>query len=148
MEIGRSLQPCMLYEINKSRDLKKRIGNHIWKKVFESTIMTEKRISWYMHIIFLTKILGIFAVSLNPIIIENWIKKNACKVPNNLLKSNCEFEGLVKFKMILLSICLKYFEIISQVPKDWKIKIKQFLIWWYSIWSLLSIGMFTFLSPK
>ena len=35
--------------------------------------------------------------------------------------------------MILLSICLKYFQIISQVPKDWKIKIKQFLIGWYSI---------------
>ena len=34
----------MVYEINKSRDLKKRKGNHIWKKVFESMIMTEKRI--------------------------------------------------------------------------------------------------------
>ena len=86
-----------------------------------------------MHTIFLTKILGIFAVSLNPIIIQNLIKKNASKVPNYLLKSNCEFEGLGKFKMILLSICLKYFQIISQVPKDWKIKIKQFLIGWYSI---------------
>ena len=60
-------------------------------------------------------------------------KKNASKVPNNLLKSNCEFEGLGKFKMILFSICLKYFQIISQVHKDWKIKIKQFLIGWYSI---------------
>ena len=49
-------------------------------------IMTEKRIPWYMHIIFLTKILGIFVVSLNPIIIQNWIKKNASKVPDNLLK--------------------------------------------------------------
>ena len=67
----------MVYEINKSRDLKERTGNHIWKKVFESTIMTEKRISWYMHIIFLTKILGIFAISLNPIIIQNWIKQEA-----------------------------------------------------------------------
>ena len=134
----------MVYELNKSRDLKERTGNHIWIKVFESTIMTEKRISWYMHIIFLTKILGIFAVSLNPIIIQNWIKKNASKVPNNLLKSNCEFKGLGKFKMILLSICLKYFQIISQVPKDWKIKIKQFLIGWYSIWSLLRIGIYTF----
>ena len=86
-----------------------------------------------MHIIFLTKILGIFAVSLNPIIIQNWIKKNASKVPNNLLKSNCEFEALGKFEMILLSICLKYFQIISQVPTDWKIKIKQFLIGLYSI---------------
>ena len=77
-----------------------------------------------MHIIFLTKILGIFVVSLNPIIIQNWIKR----MTNNLLKSNCEFEGLGKFKMILLSICFKYFQIIRQVPKDWKIKIKQFLI--------------------
>ena len=54
-----------------------------------------------MHIKFLTKILGILAVSLNPSIIQNWIKKNASKVPNNLLKSDCEFEGLGKFKMIL-----------------------------------------------
>ena len=37
-----------------------------------------------MHIIFLTKILGIFAVSLNPIIIQNWIKKNASKVPEQV----------------------------------------------------------------
>ena len=28
-----------------------------------------------MHITFLTKILGILAVSLNPIIIQNWMKK-------------------------------------------------------------------------
>ena len=37
----------MVYEINKSRDLKKRKENHIWKKVFESMIMTEKRIPTY-----------------------------------------------------------------------------------------------------
>ena len=78
-------------------DLKKRTGNHNWKKGFECMIMTEERIPWYMHTIFLTKILGIFAVSLNPIIIQNWIKKNASKVPNNLLKRNCEFEGLMRF---------------------------------------------------
>ena len=88
----------MVYEINKSRDLKKRTGNHIWKKVFESMIMTEKRIPWYMHIIFLTKILGIFAVSWNPIIIRNWIKKNAGKVPTNLLKQKRSTEGYSKFK--------------------------------------------------
>ena len=94
VEIGRSLHAAMVYGINKSRDLKKKTGNHICKKVFESMIMTEKRMSCYMHIIFLTKILGIFAVSLNLIIIQNLIKKkNASKVPNNLLKSNCEFEG-------------------------------------------------------
>ena len=29
-------------------------------------------------------------------------KKNVSKVPNNLLKSNCEFEGLGKFKMIFI----------------------------------------------
>ena len=51
----------MVYEINKSRDLKKRIGNHILKKMFESMIMTEKRIPWYTHIIFLTKHLDSFA---------------------------------------------------------------------------------------
>ena len=54
-----------------------------------------------MHIIFLTKLLEFFAVSLNPIIKQNWIKKNASKVPNSLLKSDCEFEGLGKIKMIL-----------------------------------------------
>ena len=71
-----------------------------------------------MHIIFLTKILGIFAVSLNPIIIQNWIKKNASKVPNNLLKSNCEFEGLGEIQD---DIIVNMFKILSnQVPKDWK----------------------------
>ena len=64
-----------------------------------------------MHIIFLTKILGIFAVSLNPIIIQNWIKKkNASEEPNNRLKSNCEFEGLGKFKMMLV---VNMFKILS-----------------------------------
>ena len=92
----------MVYEINKSRDLKERTGNHIWKKVFESTLMTEN-ILIYAHHISLKKILGIFAVSLNPIIIQNWIKRNASKVPNNLLKSNCEFEGLGKFVVINFS---------------------------------------------
>ena len=86
-----------------------------------------------MHIIFLTKILGIFAVFLNPIIIQNWIKKNASKVQSNLLKSDCEFECLGKAKMILTVNMFKYFQIISQVPNDWKIKIQQFLIGWYSI---------------
>ena len=58
-----------------------------------------------------TKILGIFAVSLNPIIIQNLIKiKNASKVPNNLLKSYCEFEGLGKFKMMLI---VNMFKILS-----------------------------------
>ena len=66
-----------------------------------------------MHIIFLTKILGIFAVSLNPIIIQNWIKKNASKVPNNLFNSDFEFEGLGKFKMILTVNMFK----ILQYPK-------------------------------
>ena len=56
----------VVYEINKSRDLKKRKGNHIWKKVFESMIMTEKRIPWYMHIIFLTKNLGSFCPLFEP----------------------------------------------------------------------------------
>ena len=64
-----------------------------------------------MHMIFLTKILGIFAVSLNPIIIQNWMKeKNASKVQNNLLKNNCEFEGLGKFKMMLI---VNMFKILS-----------------------------------
>ena len=85
----------MVYEINQGIS-KREQGITSEKIVFKSMIITEKRISWYMHIIFLTQILGIFAVSLNPqpLIIENWIKKNASKVPNNLLKSNCEVEGL------------------------------------------------------
>ena len=64
----------MVYEINKSRDLKREKEITFEKKVFESMIMTEKRIPWYMHIIFLTKILGSFAHSLNPIFIQSWIK--------------------------------------------------------------------------
>ena len=34
----------MVYEIDKSTDLKKRTGNHIGKKALEYMIMTEKRI--------------------------------------------------------------------------------------------------------
>ena len=41
---------------------------------------------------------------------KNWIKKNASKVPNILLKSNCEFEGLRKFKMIFI---VNMFKILS-----------------------------------
>ena len=77
-----------------------------------------------MHIIFLTKILGLFAVSLNPIIIQNLIKKNASKVQNNLLKSNCKFEGSGKFKMILNVNLFKMLSNHYSGPKDWKIKIK------------------------
>ena len=88
-------------------DLKKRTGNHTWKKVFliydndrkENTLVYAHHISY--------KNIRNFAVSLNPIIIQNWIKKNASKVSNNLLKSNCEFEGLGKFKMILIVNMLK-----------------------------------------
>ena len=136
----------MLYEINKPRDLKKKTGNHIWKKgVFfnydndrkENTLIYAHHISYKNIRNFCRLFEPDFYTKLDK-------KKNVSKVPNNLLKSNCEFEGLGKFKMILLSICLKYFRIISQVPKDWKIKIKQFLIGWYSIWSLLSIGKYTF----
>ena len=66
-----------------------------------------------MHIKFFTKMLGIFAVSLNPSIIQNWIKKNASKVPNNLLKSDCEFEGLGKFKIINIIYMYVYTILIS-----------------------------------
>ena len=86
-----------------------------------------------MHIIFLTKFCRLFEPDYYTKLEK---KKNARKVPNNLLKSNCEFEGLRKFKMILIVGMFKiqmYFQIISQVPKDWKIKILQFLIGWYSI---------------
>ena len=64
----------MVYEINKSRDLKREKEITFEKKVFESMIMTEKRIPLYMHIIFLTKILGSFAHFLNPSFIQRWIK--------------------------------------------------------------------------
>ena len=41
----------MVYKINKSRDLKERTGNHIWKKkVFESTLMTENILIYAHHI--------------------------------------------------------------------------------------------------
>ena len=59
----------MVYEINKSRDLKKRTGNHIWKKFLNLWKWQKKEYP---------DILGIFAVSLNPIIIQNWIKKKEC----------------------------------------------------------------------
>ena len=55
-------------------------------------IMTEKRILWYMHIKFLTKILGF--CRLFDSIIQNWIKKNVSKVPNNLLKSIAIFREI------------------------------------------------------
>ena len=75
-------------------------------------IMTEKRIPWYMHIIFLTKILRIFVVFLFEPDYYTKLdkKKNASKVPNDLLKSNCEFEGLGKFKMMLI---VNMFKILS-----------------------------------
>ena len=94
-----------------------------------------------MHIIFLTKILGIFAVSLNPIIIQNWVKKkNASKVPNNLLKSNCEFEGLGKFKMMLI---VNMFKILSnhksgsttlenKTVSYWMEQYLKFVKYWYN----------------
>ena len=56
----------MVYEINKSTDLKREKEITFEKKVFESMIMTEKRIPWYMHIIFLTKILGSFCPLFEP----------------------------------------------------------------------------------
>ena len=69
--------------------------------------MTEKRIFLiYAHHISYKNIRN-FAVSLNPIIIQNWIKKNVSKVPTTLLKSNFEFEGLKKFKMILIVYLFK-----------------------------------------
>ena len=37
-------------------------------------------------------------------------KKNASKAPNNLLESNCKFEGLGKFKMMLI---VNMFKILS-----------------------------------
>ena len=55
----------MVYEINKSRDLKR-----------EKEITFEKKFlnPWLWQKIFLTKILGSFAYSLNPIFIQSWIK--------------------------------------------------------------------------
>ena len=63
----------MVYEINKSRDLKERTGNHIWKKVFESTLMTENILIYAHHISY--KNIRNFCISLNSIIIQNWMKK-------------------------------------------------------------------------
>ena len=83
----------MVYEINKSRDLKKRTGNHIWKKSFwiydndgkENTLINAQHISY--------KNIRNFCRLFEPDYYTNWIKKNASKVPNIPLKSNCEFEG-------------------------------------------------------
>ena len=35
-----------------------------------------------------------------------WKKNNTSKVSNDLLKNNCEFEGLGKFKMIINCECV------------------------------------------
>ena len=75
MEIGSSKFTTMVYEINKSRDHKKRIGSHIWKKISfwiydydrkENTLIYAHHISY--------KFLGNFAHSLNPTFIQNWMK--------------------------------------------------------------------------
>ena len=65
-------------------------------------IMTEKRIPWYIHIIFLTKNIRNFF----PLYVPDYYtkfdeEKNTSKMSNDLLKNNCEFEGLGKFMMIL-----------------------------------------------
>ena len=52
-----------------------------------------------MHIIFLTKILSFYRLFIPDYYTKLDKKKNASKVPNNRLKSDCE--GLGKFKMIL-----------------------------------------------
>ena len=71
MEVGRKFT-TMVYEINH-RDLKKRTGYDIWNKVFDSTIKTDfENILIDAHHISYEDILGIFADTLNPIIIQNW----------------------------------------------------------------------------
>ena len=88
------------------------------------------------------------AFSLNPIIIQNWIKKNASKVPKQSVEKWLRIRRFREIQDDLLSICLEYFQIISQVPKDWKIQIKQFFIGWYSNLKFVKYWYTYFLSPK
>ena len=62
------------YEINKSMDLKKRTGNHFWKKTFLNLVYDndkKENTLIYAHHIFYK----IIALSMNLIIIQNWMKK-------------------------------------------------------------------------
>ena len=106
----------MVYEINKSRDLKKRTGNHIWKKSFWIYDIYDnerkKNILIYAYYISYKNIRN-FCRLFEPDYYTKLDKKRMlvfCKVPNNLLKSNCEFEGSGKFKMILI---VNMFKILS-----------------------------------
>ena len=73
-------------------------------------IMTEKENTLiYAHHISYRNI-RIFCRLFEPDYYSKFEKKNASKVPNNLLKSNCEFEGLGKFKMMLI---VNMFKILS-----------------------------------
>ena len=75
-------------------------------------------------------------------------KDNTSKVSNDLLKNNCEFEGLEKFKIIINCIVSKILSYYSQIPKDWNIKLNSLL------WKILQYVKFVkywytyFLSPK
>ena len=84
-------------------DLRKRTGNHNWKNSFwiydndrkENTLIYAHHISYKNIRNFCRLFEPDYYTKLDK-------KKNASKVQNNLLKSNCEFEGLGKFKMMLI----------------------------------------------
>ena len=67
----------MVYKINKSRDFKERTGNHIWKKVFESTLMTENILIYAHHISY--KNIRNFCRLFEPDYYTKLDKKNASK---------------------------------------------------------------------
>ena len=87
-------------------DLRKRTGNHNWKKSFwiydndwkENTLIYAHHISYKNIRNFCRLFEPDYYTKLDK------KKKNASKVPNNLLKSNCEFEGFGKFKMLILNM--------------------------------------------
>ena len=80
-KVGRNRQKFTtnVYDINKSRDLKKRTGNHNWKKSFWIYDYDRKENTLnpgYIHIIFCTKNMRNFAVSLNPDFYTKFDKKD------------------------------------------------------------------------
>ena len=77
-------------------------------------IMTEKRTSLYMHIIFLTKNIRTFYPLSEPEYYAKWDEK-ITKCQNDLFKSNWNSKVWGNSRLYKLSICLKYFQIISQI---------------------------------
>ena len=93
-----------------NQGISKREQVHIWKKSFwiYNNDRKENALIYAHHISY--KNIRNFCRLFELVYYTKLDKKHASKVPNNLLKSNCEFEGLGKFKMILI---VNMFKILS-----------------------------------